>query len=81
MKEESDCPFCVLVAGADNTSVESKQSDIFYRSKCEINMPAASKSTFNNSRWELRAVNGRGVSKSETECARFKSDVTLPIKR
>ena len=31
MKEESDRPFCVLVTGADNTSVESKQSDIFYR--------------------------------------------------
>ena len=31
MKKESDCPFCVLVTGTDNPSVESKQSDIFYR--------------------------------------------------
>jgi histidine triad (HIT) family protein len=31
MKRVSNCPFCALVAGADNLSVESKQSDVFYR--------------------------------------------------
>ncbi|HET9131824.1 MAG TPA: HIT family protein, partial [Terriglobia bacterium] len=31
MEPTSSCPFCVLASGVDRSSVESKQSDIFYR--------------------------------------------------
>jgi histidine triad (HIT) family protein len=28
---EENCPFCIVVAGVDDPSIESKQSDVFYR--------------------------------------------------
>src|SRR5262245_61313842 len=31
MEPASACSFCLLAAGVDSSSVESKQSDIFYR--------------------------------------------------
>jgi histidine triad (HIT) family protein len=31
MESGATCPFCVLAQGVDNPSVESQQSDIFYR--------------------------------------------------
>jgi hypothetical protein len=31
MSVDTTCPFCVVAAGDDNPSVDSKQSDVFYR--------------------------------------------------
>jgi histidine triad (HIT) family protein len=31
VNSDAVCPFCVVVAGADNLTVDSRQSDVFYR--------------------------------------------------
>jgi histidine triad (HIT) family protein len=31
VNSDAFCPFCVVAAGADNLSVDSRQSDVFYR--------------------------------------------------